>query len=59
MHSAVITPMIDSSGDGSADHFSEIFTATKAESATIFNRKEVPIGEEKQYLQDKVAINLA
>ena len=56
---AVTIPVIASSGAGSAEHFLEVFTETKAEAALaagIFHRKEVPIGVVKQYLQDKVDI---
>ena len=56
---AVTIPVIASSGAGSAKHFLEVFTATKAEAALaagIFHRKEVPIGEVKGFLQDKVEI---
>jgi len=56
---AVTIPVIASSGAGSAEHFLEVFTETKAEAALaagIFHRKEVPIGAVKQFLQDKVEI---
>jgi glutamine amidotransferase/cyclase len=59
VRSAVTIPVIASSGAGSANHFLEVFTQTKAEAALaagIFHRKEVPIGEVKNYLQDKVEI---
>ncbi len=51
-----------SSGAGNADHFLEVFTRTKAEAALaagIFHRNEVPIGEVKEYLKDKVEIRPA
>lgn len=57
VRSAVTIPVIASSGAGCADHFLEVFTRTRAEAALaagIFHRKEVPIGEVKRYLQDKV-----
>lgn len=59
---AVTIPVIASSGAGSAEHFLDVFTQTKAEAALaagIFHRKEVPIGEVKQFLQDKVEIRPA
>jgi glutamine amidotransferase/cyclase len=51
--------VIASSGAGCVDHFYDVFTRTKAESALaagIFHRKEVPIGDVKKYLKDKVEI---
>ncbi|WP_028319303.1 imidazole glycerol phosphate synthase HisHF [Desulfobulbus elongatus] len=59
VRSAVTIPVIASSGAGSAQHFLEVFTETRAEAALaagIFHRKEVPIGEVKEYLRDKVEI---
>lgn len=59
VRSAVTIPVIASSGAGCAEHFLEVFTRTKAEAALaagIFHRKEVPIGEVKGYLKDKVEI---
>ena len=56
---AVSIPVIASSGAGSAQHFYEVFTETAAEAALaagIFHRNEVPIGEVKGYLEDKVEI---
>jgi len=56
---AVTIPVIASSGAGSAEHFLEVFCKTRAEAALaagIFHRKEVPIGEVKAYLRDKVEI---
>jgi glutamine amidotransferase/cyclase len=56
---AVTIPVIASSGAGSAEHFLEVFTETKAESALaagIFHRREVPISEVKEYLSGKVEI---
>ena len=61
VHRAVSIPVIASSGAGCAEHFNEVFTATDAESALaagIFHRREVPIGEVKQYLQGKVEIRI-
>ena len=57
----VSIPVIASSGAGDAQHFHEVFSKTEAESALaagIFHRKEVPIGEVKDYLKDKVEIRL-
>ncbi len=56
---AVTIPVIASSGAGSAEHFLEVFTKTKAEAALaagIFHRKEVPISEVKEFLSDKIEI---
>lgn len=56
---AVTIPVIASSGAGCAEHFLEVFTDTGAEAALaagIFHRKEVPIGEVKDFLQGKVEI---
>ena len=56
---AVGIPVIASSGAGSVEHFYEVFTKTKVESALaagIFHRKEVPIDAVKAYLKDKVEI---
>jgi len=56
---AVTIPVIASSGAGDPEHFLEVFTQTKAEAALaagIFHRKEVPIGEVKRFLQDRVEI---
>ncbi len=58
---AVTIPVIASSGAGSAEHFREVFTETKAESALaagIFHRREVPISEVKKYLSGKVEIRI-
>jgi glutamine amidotransferase/cyclase len=55
-------PVIASSGAGSAEHFLEVFTRTKAESALaagIFHRREVSVGDVKFYLQSKVEIRPA
>ena len=57
--SAVTIPVIASSGAGSAEHFLEVFSRTEAESALaagIFHRREVPIHEVKNFLNDKVEI---
>jgi glutamine amidotransferase/cyclase len=46
-------PVIASSGAGCPAHFAEVFAGTKAEAALaagIFHRREVPIGEVKEYL---------
>jgi len=54
---AVTIPVIASSGAGKVEHFYEVFTATAAESALaagIFHRREIPIGDVKNYLADKV-----
>ena len=56
---AVSIPVIASSGAGNAEHFYEVFTKTEAESALaagIFHRREVPIGDVKDYLKDKVEV---
>lgn len=56
---AVSIPVIASSGAGSAEHFLEVFTRTNVEAALaagIFHRKQVPLGQVKQYLQNKVEI---
>ncbi len=56
---AVSIPVIASSGAGCKEHFHEVFTKTRAESALaagIFHRKEVPIGQVKNYLTGKVEI---
>jgi glutamine amidotransferase/cyclase len=61
VHQAVSIPVIASSGAGCAEHFYEVFTTTRAESALaagIFHRREVPIDEVKQYLNGKVDIRL-
>ncbi len=57
--SAVSIPVIASSGAGSAAHFLDVFTQTAAESALaagIFHRREVPVGDVKAFLADKVEI---
>mgnify|MGYP001814964043 CR=1 FL=1 len=54
---AVDIPVIASSGAGKVEHFYEVFSATEAESALaagIFHRREIPIGDVKDYLADKV-----
>ncbi|MDF1613913.1 imidazole glycerol phosphate synthase subunit HisF [Desulfurivibrio dismutans] len=51
---AVTIPVIASSGAGSPEHFSEVFTATNAEAALaagIFHRREVEISTVKEHLQ--------
>jgi imidazole glycerol-phosphate synthase len=55
----VTIPVIASSGAGSAQHFLEVFSLTKAESALaagIFHRREVPIDAVKDFLKGKVEI---
>jgi len=62
VRAAVTIPVIASSDAGSSEHLLEIFTQTKAEAALatgIFHRKEVPIGEVKEFLKDKVEIRPA
>ncbi|HDG98836.1 MAG TPA: imidazole glycerol phosphate synthase subunit HisF [Desulfobacterales bacterium] len=59
---AVSIPVIASSGAGCAEHFYEVFTKTKAESALaagIFHRNEVPIPSVKEFLAGKVEIRIA
>ena len=56
---AVSIPVVASSGAGRAEHFYDVFTATRAESALaagIFHRREIPIAEVKKYLAGKVEI---
>ena len=56
---AVTIPVIASSGAGCVEHFLDVFTKTNAESALaagIFHRREVPIGDVKAFLADKVEI---
>lgn len=56
---AITIPVIASSGAGSPDHFYEVFSQTRAESALaagIFHRREVPISAVKAYLQDSIEI---
>ena len=58
---AVTIPVIASSGAGCVEHFYDVFTKTRVESALaagIFHRKEVPIAAVKDYLKDKVEIRL-
>jgi len=55
----VLGAVIASSGAGCAEHFLEVFEKTPAEAALaagIFHRKEVPIGEVKEFLSGKVEI---
>jgi glutamine amidotransferase/cyclase len=59
VRAAVTIPVIASSGAGCAEHFLEVFRKTPAEAALaagIFHRKEVPIGEVKEFLTGKVEI---
>jgi glutamine amidotransferase/cyclase len=58
---AVTIPVIASSGAGKVEHFYEVFSATEAESALaagIFHRREIPIGDVKDYLAGKVETRL-
>jgi len=55
----VTIPVIASSGAGCAEHFLQVFEKTPAGAALaagIFHRKDVPIGEVKEYLTGKVEI---
>jgi len=59
VRSAVSIPVIASSGAGCPEHFLEVFTQTKAESALaagIFHRNEVPIQDVKRFLASHVEI---
>ena len=59
---AVTIPVIASSGAGCVEHFHEVFTQTDAESALaagIFHRREIPIGDVKDYLKGKVEIRVS
>ncbi len=59
---AVTIPVIASSGAGCPEHFYDVFTKTKAESALaagIFHRNEVPIPEVKKFLAGKVEVRTA
>ena len=59
VRSAVSIPVIASSGAGCPEHFLEVFSQTKAESALaagIFHRNEVPIEDVKRFLADQVEI---
>ena len=50
---AVRIPVIASSGAGRAEHFAQVFAATRVEAALaagIFHRREVGIGEVKEHL---------
>lgn len=56
---AVTIPVIASSGAGCPEHFLEVFTRTRAESALaagIFHRNEVSIGAVKAFLDGKVPV---
>ena len=56
---AITLPVIASSGAGCVDHFLEVFSQTKAESALaagIFHRKEFSIEAVKNYLGDKMEV---
>jgi len=58
---AVAIPVIASSGAGKVEHFHEVFTATEAEAALaagIFHRREIPIGDVKKHLADKVPVRI-
>ena len=59
VRNAVTIPIIASSGAGCVEHFSEVFSETKAESALaagIFHRREVPIQAVKDHLKTKVPV---
>lgn len=59
VRTAVNIPVIASSGAGKAEHFLDVFTRTRAESALaagIFHRREVSIGTVKECLSGKVEI---
>lgn len=59
VRNAVTIPVIASSGAGSADHFLEVFSRTKVESALaagIFHRRQVSVQDVKDYLSGKVEI---
>jgi glutamine amidotransferase/cyclase len=61
VRNAVTIPVIASSGAGSVNHFLDVFTRTKAESALaagIFHRRQVSIQDVKAYLEDKVEVRL-
>jgi len=54
--SAVSIPVIASSGAGKVEHFHDVFQHTTADAALaagIFHRKEVTIGEVKEYVSSK------
>jgi cyclase len=49
-------PLIASGGAGSMEHFSEVFTAGKADAglaASIFHYNEIPISQLKEFLNNK------
>ena len=49
-------PVIASSGAGTVDHFSQVFQSTSVQAALaagIFHRKEVPIAQVKDHLQEQ------
>lgn len=59
VRNGVSVPVIASSGAGSNEHFLEVFTATRAEAALaagIFHRREIPVGEVKDFLAGIVEI---
>lgn len=61
VRNAVTIPVIASSGAGCVEHFYEVFSQTKAESALaagIFHRREVPVGDVKKYLNGKVDVRM-
>ncbi|MFH2064548.1 MAG: imidazole glycerol phosphate synthase subunit HisF [Pseudomonadota bacterium] len=61
VRNAVTIPVIASSGAGCVEHFYEVFSQTKAESALaagIFHRREVPVRDVKKYLNGKVDVRM-
>jgi len=61
VRNSVTIPVIASSGAGCAEHFYEVFSRTKAESALaagIFHRREVPVGVVKEYLNGRVEVRI-
>jgi glutamine amidotransferase/cyclase len=61
VRNGVSIPVIASSGAGCAEHFYEVFSRTKVESALaagIFHRREVMVGDVKKYLNGKVEIRI-
>ena len=61
VRNSVTIPVIASSGAGSPEHFYQVFTETRAESALaagIFHRKEVSIASVKCFIKDKLEIRL-
>lgn len=60
VRSTMAIPAISASGAGSSEHFLEVFTKTEtgeaAPAAGIVHRKEVSVGEVKEYLKVKIEI---